>query len=238
MEWKFVNRRATLFVANPFNITGDILPLYVSEFSKMNMLPSVKKGLGFKITPQGIEQEEVLSLDLKYLDNTLKVNFGPDRADIESTKAGETWESFRATVDKIVNILSTNMNHRVVRLALCGSIVYFMDDIKSMKIYSKLAKIKNELPVEWQLRKVLRTKLSTDDGTKSVTVNNVYQLTNTILIPGINTLKGVLLDMDVNTLVGTSADYILAIQSKFWTHASTVIDEAVVHYQSVFEDED
>ena len=238
MEWKFVNRRATLFVANPFNITEDILPLYVSEFSKMNLLPSVNKGLGFKITPQGIEQEEVLSLNLKYLDNTLKVNFGPDRADIESTKAGETWETFRTTVDKIVNILSTNMNHRVVRLALCGSIIYSMDEDKSMQIYSKLAKIKNEQPVEWQLRKVLRTKLTTDDGTKSVIVNNVYQLTNTILIPDINTRKGVLLDMDVNTLVGTSADKILAVQGKFWTHASSVIDEAVVHYQSVFEDED
>ena len=233
-----MNRRATLFVASAFKITEDILPVYVSEFSKMNLLPSVNKGLGFKITPQGIEQEEVLSLNLKYLDNSLKVNFGPDRADIESTKAGETWETFRTTVDKIVNILSTNMNHRVVRLALCGSIIYSMDEDKSMQIYSKLAKIKNEQPVEWQLRKVLRTKLTTDDGTKSVIVNNVYQLTNTILIPDINTRKGVLLDMDVNTLVGTSADNILAVQGKFWTHASSVIDEAVVHYQSVFEDED
>ena len=88
------------------------------------------------------------------------------------------------------------------------------------------------------MRKVLRTKLTTDDGTKSVIVNNVYQLTNTILIPGINTRKGVLLDMDVNTLVGTSADNILAVQGKFWTHASSVIDEAAVHYQNVFEDED
>ena len=113
-----------------------------------------------------------------------------------------------------------------------------MDEDKSMQIYSKLAKIKDEQPVEWQLRKVLRTKLTTDDGAKSVIVNNVYQLTNTILIPSINTRKGVLLDMDVNTLVGTSADNILAIQGKFWTHASSVIDEAVVHYQSVFEDED
>ena len=70
MEWKIVNRRATLFVANPFNITEDILPLYISEFSNMRLLPSVNKGIGFKITPRGIEQEEVLSLDLKYLDNT------------------------------------------------------------------------------------------------------------------------------------------------------------------------
>lgn len=238
MEWKFANRRATLFVANPFNITEDILPLYISEFSKMNLLPSVNKGIGFKITPQGIEQEEVLSLDLKYLDNTLKVTFGPDRADIASTKVGETWESFRAIVDKIVNILSSQMNHRVIRLALCGSIVYSMDEEKSMKIYSKLAKIRNEQPVEWQLRKVLRNQLTTDDGTKSVMVNNVYTLTNTILIPGISNRKGVMLDMDINTMVGTSSENVLAIQGKFWIHAASVIDEAVVHYQSVFEDED
>ena len=238
MEWKFVNRRATLFVSNPFNITGDILPLYISEFSKMNLLPSVNKGIGFKITPQGIEQEDVLSLNLKYLDNTLKVNFGPDRADIESTKPNETWDSFQAIVDKIIKILSSQMNHKVVRLALCGSIIYSMDEEKSMQVYSKLAKIKNEQPVEWQLRKVLRTKIATNDGKNNVTVNNVYQLTNTILIPGINTRKGVLLDMDVNTLVGTNSDNILAIQNKFWKNASSVIDEAVVHYQSVFEDGD
>ena len=238
MEWKFVNRRATLFVANPFNITEDILPLYISEFSKMNLLPSVNKGIGFKITPQGIEQEEVLSLDLKYLDNTLKVNFGPDRADIESTKQGETWESFHTIVDKIIKILSSQMNHRVVRLALCGSIIYSMEEEKSMQIYSKLAKIKNEQPVEWQLRKVLRNNLTTDDGSKNVIVNNVYSLTNTILIPGVNLRKGVLLDMDINTLVGTSPDNVMAIQEKFWKHASSVIDEAVVHYQTVFEDAD
>lgn len=238
MEWKIVNRRATLFVANPFNITEDILPLYISEFSNMGLLPSVNKGIGFKITPQGIEQEEVLSLDLKYFDNTLKVNFGPDRVDIESTKIGETWESFRSIVDKIFNIFSTRMNHKIVRLALCGSILYSMDEEKSMSIYTKLAKIKNEQPVEWQLRKVLRNKLATDDGTKSVTINNVYTLTNTILIPGISVRKGVLLDMDVNTLVGTSTDNIMAIQGKFWPHAASVIDEAVIHYQTVFEDED
>lgn len=130
------------------------------------------------------------------------------------------------------------MNHQIVRLALCGSILYSMDEEKSMSIYTKLAKIKNEQPVEWQLRKVLRNKLATDDGTKCVTINNVYTLTNTILIPGISVRKGVLLDMDVNTLVSTSTDNIMAIQSKFWPHAATVIDEAVIHYQTVFEDED
>ena len=238
MEWKFVNRRATLFVANPFNITGDILPLYISEFSKMNLLPSVNKGLGFKITPQGIEQEEVLSLDLKYLDNSLKVTFGPDRADIESTKVGETWESFLAIVNKIINILSTQMNHIVVRIALCGSIIYSMDQERSMKIYSKLAKIENEQPVEWNLRKVLRNKLINDAGTTSVLVNNVYSLTNTIMLPGINVQKGVLLDMDINTVIGTNAEHITAIQSKFWIHASATIDEAAIHYLSIFENED
>ena len=113
-----------------------------------------------------------------------------------------------------------------------------MDEEKSMQIYSKLAKIKNEQPVEWQLRKVLRNNLTTDDGTKNVIVNNVYSLTNTILIPGVTLRKGVLLDMDINTLVGTSPDNVMAIQEKFWKHASSVIDEAVVHYQTVFEDAD
>lgn len=236
MEWKFVNRRATLFVANQFNITGDILPLYISEFSKMNLLPSVNKGVGFKITPQGLEQEDVLSLDLKYLDNSLKVNFGPGRVDIESTKQGETWDSFHAIVNKILTILASQMNHRFVRLALCGSIIYSMDEERSMRIYSKLANNKDEQPVEWQLRKVLRNSITPDDGTQGVTVNNVFSLTNTILIPGVNLRKGVLLDMDINTLVGSNPDIVIAIQDKFWSYASSVIDEAIVHYQTIFED--
>ncbi len=238
MEWKYVNRRATLFVANPISITEDILPMYVSEFSKMNLLPSVNKGIGFKITPQGIEQEEVLSLNLSYLDNTLMVVFGPDRVDIQSTKPGETWDSFHISVERVIEILSSHMNYRVVRLALCGSVIYSLDEEMSKKVYLKLAKDGTEQPVEWQFRKVLRTKITTQDGIKSVVVNNVYSLTNNAIVPGVGIQKGVLLDMDINTLVGSNPDNVLAVQELFWAHSASVVDKAVQHYQEIFDHED
>ena len=98
MDTQLHNRRATLFVSGLQNFTENVLSKYISEFSNLGLLPSVNKGFGIKITPNGIEPEDVISLDLKKLDETLKVAFGPDRIDIVSTQTNETWDSFCTTI--------------------------------------------------------------------------------------------------------------------------------------------
>lgn len=234
MEWRFLNRRATLFVEKPFNITEEVLPVYASEFLKMGLLPSVNKGFGVKITPAGLVTEDVLSLDLKRLDDSLKVNFGPDRVDFESNNPNETWQSFHDIVVKLEAILTQTLHHRIVRLALCSTVFYNLDEGEQKSAYSKLAKIEDEQPVEWVFRKVLRSDIQSTDGKVSQPVNNVYALTSNVVVSGVRGQQGVTLDMDINTLQGSSAEKILAVQEPFWSHASKVIDDAVVKYQKIF----
>lgn len=236
MEWRFLNRRATLFVEKPFNITEEVLPVYASEFLKMGLLPSVNKGFGVKITPAGLVTEDVLSLDLKRLDDSLKVNFGPDRVDFESNNHSETWQSFHDIVVKLETILTQTLHHRIVRLALCGSVFYNLNEEERNTAYSKLAKIDGEQPVEWMFRKVLRSVILSADGQISQTVNNVYALTSNAIVAGVKGQQGVTLDMDINTLQGATAEKIQAVQEPFWEHASKAIDNAVVKYQKIFED--
>ena len=236
MEWRIVNRRATLFVEKPFNITEEVLPLYASEFAKMGLLPSVNKGVGVKITPTGLVTEDILSLDLKRLDETLKVNFGPDRVDFESSSPEETWPSFHDVVVKLEDILTKTLKHRIVRLALCGLVFYKMTDEQLAMAYEKLAKSDGERPVEWVFRKVLRSELESEDKKVRQVVNNVYALTSNTAALGMKEDKGVLLDMDVNTLHGASAENIATIQELFWRNAAQVIEEAVANYQKVFAD--
>ena len=81
MDIQLHNRRATLFVSGLQNFTENVLSKYILEFSNLGLLPSVNKGFDIKITPNGVESEDVISLDLKKLDETLKVAFGPDRID-------------------------------------------------------------------------------------------------------------------------------------------------------------
>lgn len=236
MEWRFVNRRATLFVEKPFNITEEVLPLYASEFAKMGLLPSVNKGVGVKITPAGLVTENILSLDLKRLDETLKVNFGPDRVDFESSSPNETWQSFHDVVVKLEEILTQQLNHRIVRLALCGLVLYKMTDEQLAMAYSKLTKSEGEQPVEWMFRKVLRSVLERSDKKVYQEVNNVYALTNNTAAVGVKDDKGVLLDMDVNTMHGASAETIATIQELFWQDAIRVIEEAAANYHNIFAD--
>lgn len=220
----------------PFNITEEVLPLYASEFAKMGLLPSVNKGVGVKITPAGLVTEDIISLDLKRLDDTLKVNFGPDRVDFESSSPNETWLSFHDVVMKLEEILTKKLNHRIVRLALCGLVFYKMTDKQQTMAYEKLAKSEGEQPVEWVFRKVLRSVLESEDKRVQQVVNNVYVLTSNTAALGMKGDKGVSLDMDVNTMHGASAENIAIIQELFWQDAVRVIEGAIANYQKVFAD--
>lgn len=107
MKATILERRATLFVGATIKVTSDNIPIFITTFSQMGLLPSVNRGVGIKVTPKGIEQEDVISLDMKYLDETVKVSIGPDRIDIVSKKVDENWDTFREFVLKIAKEIRT-----------------------------------------------------------------------------------------------------------------------------------
>ena len=121
MKATILERRATLFVGAPIKVTSDNIPIFITTFSQMGLLPSVNRGVGIKVTPKGIEQEDVISLDMKYLDETVKVSIGPDRIDIVSKKVDENWDTFREFVLKIAKEIRTTFNKDIIRYAQCAS---------------------------------------------------------------------------------------------------------------------
>lgn len=232
MNTQIVNRRATFFFVGQLNFNESILSKYISEFSQLNLLPSVNKGLGIKITPNGIEPEEVISLDLKKMDETLKVSFGPNRVDIVSTKVDDCWESFNATILRISLILR---NERLVfnRLALCANVSFSLDPGVGEQAYRILTN-NDDHPVEWQIRKVIRTKFN-----DSILVNNVYTLSrNAVVVNDTDLSDKLILDLDFNTLSGTSVELIEAIQDSYWESTSAMIDDGIKHYISIFENKE
>lgn len=235
MDTQLHSRRATLFVSGLQNFTEDVLSKYISEFSNLGLLPSVNKGLGIKITPNGIEPEDVISLDLKKLDETLKVTFGPDRIDIVSTQTNETWDSFCKTIIEISSIVN-KIGMKYNRLALCANISYVLDNGQVNLAYAKLTKNTDEYPVEWQIRKVIRKKL--ENVKEDVWINYVYTLSrNDIIVNNSSMADKLILDLDFNTLVGTSIEKIANIQDSFWKEIATQIDAAIEYYETTFKQE-
>lgn len=230
MNTQIINRRATFFFVGQLNFNESILSKYISEFAQLSLLPSVNKGLGIKITPNGIEPEEVISLDLKKMDETLKVSFGPNRVDIVSTKVDDSWESFNSTILKISSILR---NERLIfnRLALCANVSFSLDSGIGEQAYGFLTNNNEEHPVEWQIRKVIRNKFN-----DSILVNNVYTLSrNAVVVNDTDLSDKVILDLDFNTLSGTSIELIETIRDSYWEATSAMIDDGIKHYISIFE---
>lgn len=238
MNATIMERRATLFVGTPIKITGENIPAFITAFGKLGLYPSVNKGIGIKVTPNGVEHEDVISLDMKYLDETLKVSIGPERIDIVSKKTDENWDSFREFLMKISNEITSQFNNDIIRYAQCASIRLKLDLKHAQEAYQKLFVDKDSNPVEWQLRKVHRTQLLSSDNKVSVKVNNVYNLSrNNVIVNGENLSNIVTLDMDVNTLVGSDINSLKLIQELFWVSSSATIQNAIDNYYSILSDE-
>lgn len=234
MNTTYNNRRSTVFLSSPLNFTEELLSKYISEFSSLGLLPTVNKGLGIKLSSKGIEPEEVISLDLKKLDETLRVSFGPDRVDVVSTKIDETWDKFCEITLQISDVL-LKLGKNFNRLALCASVKFRLNDGLGESAYSNLIGKSEEKPVEWQIRKVNRYSLQASEDTKAV-VNDVQTISRNNIIVNDEDLKDVIiLDLDLNTLVGTESEVIQSIRKPFWHAASTQIQKDISQYQTEFE---
>lgn len=238
MNATIMERRATLFVGSPIKITGENIPVFITTFGKMGLFPSVNKGIGIKVTPKGVEHEDVISLDMKYLDETLKVSIGPDRIDIVSKKTDDNWDSFRDFIMKISAEITSQLSNDITRYAQCASIRLKLDSKHAQEAYRKLFVDNDSNPVEWQLRKVHRTQLLSSDNKYAVIVNNVYDISrNNVIVNGENLSNIVTLDMDINTLVGSDINSLKQIQELFWVSSAVTIQTAIDNYYSILSDE-
>lgn len=235
MNAVILQRRATFFVSNPISFNEDLLSIYIQKFSNLGLLPSVNKGFGIKITPNGVEPQDIISLDLKKLDNTLKVSFGPDRVDVLSTKNDESLDVFKSRVTELSTVIK-QVCGSYNRLAFGANVRFQMSLVLCQKSYNLLTKSDDSDPVEWQIRKVNRVPLTTSDKKSEALINLVYSLSrNDSLINLPNSKDSIVIEFDFNTMVGTPVIVLDTIEDVFWDYAKEQIEEGISNYKAIFE---
>ena len=109
-------------------------------------------------------------------------------------------------------------------------------DLKALHdSYIKITQNKDEYPVEWQLRKVLRSELGADN---KITINNVSTISRSIAqIETKASADVVILDIDINTLVGTDVNLIKNLESDFWQYSADKIQKEQEYYSTLLANE-
>lgn len=239
MKSKILNRRGTLFCGEQNKVDVTNYMVFIDALKGLNVLPSVNKGIGFNVKPDGsISQEEVLSLDFSGSDDsTFKISFGPGRIDISSSDPEITIDCFMGKMKKVVNALKDIYNEGYIRYALCATIMFEMDDDNLDKAYNRFVKNdKGESPIEWSIRKVLRTTLT--DAEYSVDVNNVYTISRGIYPrPNMPPIGALILEQDINTVVGADINSLSYLQKRFFAGAAKTLEESLEEYINIFTNE-
>ncbi|MDR1244789.1 MAG: hypothetical protein LBJ98_02285 [Endomicrobium sp.] len=140
---ELLNRRSTFFVKEQIVVNNENIIKIASSLDKFGLVPSANKGVGFKITPNGIVQEEVLSLEMKTFDDSFKIVFNVDRIDlirnkILSTDNLENIDSFVKKTKEIFSILKNIHSLIVTRVALCTNTCYDIPSAFINNAYGKL----------------------------------------------------------------------------------------------------
>lgn len=118
METKILNRRATLFINTPMIYNDQTLPDYIQSVAELKLIPSLNKGLGVKIAPDGsVIPEQMISLDLKNIEDSFKVTLGIDRFDIVSSLNDNSLDCFLQKVKEVINALTKIYSGKYNRLA-------------------------------------------------------------------------------------------------------------------------
>ena len=224
-------RRSTFFVKDKIVVDNENVIKIASSLSKFGLVPSANKGFEFKITPNGITQEEVFSLEMKTFNDSFKIVFSQDRIDLICNKISEidkieSLDSFLKKTKEIFDILKNAYSLSITRVALYANICFDIPLASLDNIYCRLVN-SDERPREWQLRKVLSATLL-----PIIQINNVHSLARNIAQIGFeNKPKDrILCELDINTnpvegLVLTDNDI-----NNFWSYASESICDTIDKY--------
>lgn len=230
METKILNRRATLFVNTPMIYNDQTLPDYIQSVSELKLIPSLNKGLGVKIAPDGsVIPEQMISLDLKNIEDSFKVTLGIDRFDIISSLNDNSLDCFLQKVKEVINALNKIYSGKYNRLALGSVCIFYITPEKMNLLYNKMVNTESEeLPVEWSIRKVIRTAIENEKY--RLVINNVYTISRRIVVEDGSNTDSIVLEHDINTLVGSDLSAIADLSDLFIQKASETISESINSY--------
>ncbi|MCL1626651.1 hypothetical protein [Bacteroides caecicola] len=235
METKILNRRATLFINTPMIYNDQTLPDYIQSVAELKLIPSLNKGLGVKIAPDGsVIPEQMISLDLKNIEDSFKVTLGIDRFDIVSSLNDNSLDCFLQKVKEVINALTKIYSGKYNRLALGSVCVFYITPEKMNLLYNKMVNTESEeQPVEWSIRKVIRTAIENEKY--RLVINNVYTISRRIVIEDGSNTDSIVLEHDINTLVGSDLSAIADLSDLFIQKASETISESINSYSKYID---
>lgn len=235
METKILNRRATLFINTPMIYNDQTLPDYIQSVAELKLIPSLNKGLGVKIAPDGsVIPEQMISLDLKNIEDSFKVTLGIDRFDIVSSLNNNSLDCFLQKVKEVINALTKIYSGKYNRLALGSVCVFYITPEKMNLLYNKMVNTESEeQPVEWSIRKVIRTAIENEKY--RLVINNVYTISRRIVIEDGSNTDSIVLEHDINTLVGSDLSAIADLSDLFIQKASETISESINSYSKYID---
>lgn len=235
METKILNRRATLFINTPMIYNDQTLPDYIQSVAELKLIPSLNKGLGVKIAPDGsVIPEQMISLDLKNIEDSFKVTLGIDRFDIVSSLNDNSLDCFLLKVKEVINALTKIYSGKYNRLALGSVCVFYITPEKMNLLYNKMVNTESEeQPVEWSIRKVIRTAIENEKY--RLVINNVYTISRRIVIEDGSNTDSIVLEHDINTLVGSDLSAIADLSDLFIQKASETISESINSYSKYID---
>lgn len=235
METKILNRRATLFINTPMIYNDKTLPDYIQSVAELKLIPSLNKGLGVKIAPDGsVIPEQMISLDLKNIEDSFKVTLGIDRFDIVSSLNDNSLNCFLEKVKEVINALTKIYSGKYNRLALGSVCVFYITPEKMNLLYNKMVNTESEeQPVEWSIRKVIRTAIENEKY--RLVINNVYTISRRIVVEDGSNTDSIVLEHDINTLVGSDLSAIADLSDLFIKKASETISESINSYSKYID---
>lgn len=237
MKRKILDRRGTLFCGEQNKVDVTNYMIFIDALKGLNVLPSVNKGVGFNIKPDGsVSQEEILSLDFSGSDDpTFKISFGPGRIDISSSNPEIGMEFFMEKMKKVVDALKCIYIEGYIRYALCATIMFEVDSDNLNKAYELFMKNdKGENPIEWSIRKVLRTRLV--EAEHAVDINNVYTVSRgAFQRPEMLPVDALILEQDINTVMGADISSLSCLQKLFFVESAKKIEESSDEYLELFD---
>ena len=206
------------------------LPDYIQSVAELKLIPSLNKGLGVKIAPDGsVIPEQMISLDLKNIEDSFKVTLGIDRFDIVSSLNDNSLDCFLQKVKEVINALNKIYSGKYNRLALGSVCIFYITPEKMNLLYNKMVNTESEeQPVEWSIRKVIRTTIENEKY--KLVINNVYTISRRIVIEDGSNTDSIVLEHDINTLVGSDLSAIADLSDLFIQKASETISESINSY--------
>lgn len=171
----------------------------------------------------------MISLDLKNIEDSFKVTLGIDRFDIVSSLNDNSLDCFLQKVKEVINALNKIYSGKYNRLALGSVCIFYITPEKMNLLYNKMVNTESEeQPVEWSIRKVIRTTIENEKY--KLVINNVYTISRRIVIEDGSNTDSIVLEHDINTLVGSDLSAIADLSDLFIQKASETISESINSY--------